>query len=414
MSSVFYDDNQLLAAPVEQFASFPFGCHGPGAVEDGARGRDKWYFNHFAGISDRIYQSSRGYLTQSGLEGLPFSKLAVVPKDFRGHRLICVEPKEFMFYQQGLMRVITQLVHNHWLTGRCIDFNNQVKSQRLSRNPRYATIDLKDASDLISLRLARTLLPREIFRLITVARSQGIQTPDGDVVAPYHTFLTMGNALCFPMQTLLFWSLSLATMISDDHLEHIVSTPSKLLSFIYKNKIRVFGDDIIVPKRNFESVCTTLSRCGLAVNAAKSCCNTPVRESCGSWYYHGIDCRIVRLKAHKAGKESEWISLFDAARQLYMSGFSKASEAILTHLDVFLPVPRGFGWVPGPRNPGASNYRYNSNYQRVEVRIPVLVGERPDVLTGEVGLYSYFTGKGSRAAPHCDLTQVEWGWVAHV
>lgn len=404
-------EDDRLSATLVQFSESPFGCHGPGAVRDGSTGREKWLFDSIPGLPSTLYRSQHGYLKQSGADGEPSSKLAIVPKDFRGHRLICVEPKEFMFYQQGLLRVLTQLVHNHPLTKGCIDFRNQVKSQRLSRNSGFATIDLKDASDRVSLRLAKLLIPHELLSLATVARSRSVVLPD-DEIEGYQTLFTMGNALCFPFETLIFWALTLATMLFEEH-QCTLSEPD-ILSFLVKRRLRVFGDDIIVPRKYYDSVCTTLSRCGLIVNYSKSCCRTPVREACGSWYYYGIDCRIVRLKFHKTVVESEWISLLESARLLYEFGFLEAGNSILSYLDTFLPIPSGFGWVPGPRRIGSSNVRYNSQLQRLEVRIPMQKGASADLLTGEVGLYSYFTGKGNHMAPHHNVTHVEWGWVDRV
>lgn len=397
-----------------QFASDPFGAHGPGAVSDGSRGRDKWTFDDMQGLPQNILRTPRTFLKQSGEEGIPLSKLAIVPKDFRGHRLICVEPKEFMFYQQGLMRVIYQLVDVHLPTSLCIDFNSQIRSFRVSRKTGLSTIDLKDASDYLSLPLAKLLLPKEVLRLATVARSRGVVLPDGEVVTSVTTLFTMGNALCFPFETLLFWALSLATMLYREHLGHIAASPWLLKGFLKRSPLRVFGDDIIVPKRYFEDVCLTLSRCGLKVNGSKSCCRTPVREACGSWYQNGIDCRIVRLKTHITKTEADWIGLLQGARFLWESGFLNASHAILSFLEAFIPVPYGIGWLPSKANYGGAKVRYNVQLQRLEARIPILKGVKADLLTGETGLYSYFVGKGSRMAPRHDILDVTWGWTDRV
>lgn len=51
-----------LKAPLVQFQEDPFGCHGPGAVFDGSKGRDKWAFDSVPGFSDKIYWSQHAFL----------------------------------------------------------------------------------------------------------------------------------------------------------------------------------------------------------------------------------------------------------------------------------------------------------------------------------------------------------------
>lgn len=396
-------------ASLRQFADDPFGCHGPGAVFDGAKGKDKWLFNSMPEITDNIYRSQHSYLNSSGEDGISSSRVAIVPKDFRAHRIICVEPKEFMFYQQGLMRVLVHVVHSHELTSRSIDFENQSKSFKMSRSSSYSTIDLSDASDNLRLSLARLLLPKEVLKLATAARSRSVILPDGEEVTGVTTLFTMGNALCFPFQTLIFWSLALAAMLCKHG--HALPTRDSLISSVQKLRLRVFGDDIIVPRRYYQEVCDVLSLCGLKVNVAKSCNNTPVRESCGSWFYYGVDVRITRLKTHAVISDKDWTSSLQSAKLLFQSGFTRTSEAILCSLDDYLPIPRGVDWVPGRIPWGSSNVRYNSLLQRVEVRMPIIKDNRPDVLHGEVGLYNHFVGRGSRMAPHHSAQRTEWGWT---
>lgn len=413
------EDRSELAASLAQFDLDPFGLHGPGAVFDCAKGREKWDFDFMPGIPCRIYRSQHGFLTQSGHDGNPSSRVSVVPKDFRSHRIICVEPKEFMFYQQGLRRALEHTISVHFLASKAIDFKNQLRSFRLSRRSDYATIDLSDASDNLSLSLARLLIPKKALKLATCARSQHIVLPDGDVVDHITTLFTMGNALCFPFQTLIFWGLALATMFCK---EHRVGTYSRqtMLDVCTKYRLRVFGDDIIVPNRYFDDVCLTLSQCGLIVNAAKSCCLTPVRESCGSWFYGNVDARIVRLKTHTVSSDKDWVSSLQSATLLIQSGMARTSEEILRSLDNIYPVPYGTDGLPGylPWSRGIVRWRNNldgdltvPNYQRIEVRRPTIKDSGPDVLTGEVGLYNYFVGRGSHMGSHHSVLHTEWEWV---
>lgn len=393
----------------------PFGCHGPGAVFDGSRGKDKWLFDSVPGLPRAMLRSQHGFLPQVGEEVDSSNRVAIVPKDFRAHRIICVERKELMFYQQGLMRVLVHAIHNHELTSSAIDFKNQSRSFRMSRSSKYATIDLRDASDNLSLALARLLIPKEVLKLATIARTQNIHLPDGEEVENYSTLFTMGNGLCFPFQTLIFWALSLATILREENREYLLRKSPDLASFVKKRILRVFGDDIIVPKRHFGAVCSTLSLCGLQVNTAKSCCNTPVREACGSWFYYGVDARIVRLRTHTVSTDNDWVALIQSAKLFDLNGFARTRDAILAYINSYLAVPYGIDWLPGKVPWSLSNVRYNSKLQRVECRVPIIMeDDGPDVLTGEVGLYNYFVGKGSRMAPHHSVQRTEWGWVDRI
>lgn len=409
---LFEEDDHGLCAPLQQFSDNTFGCHGPGAVYDGSRGRDKWVFDSIAGLPDMIYRGHARYLPQAGNEVKPSCRLAIVPKDFRGHRLICVEPKEFMFYQQGLMKTIVHVVHSHWLTSDAIDFNDQTQSFKMSKHNKYATIDLSDASDNLRLSLARLLFPKDLLKLATRARSRTIDC--GDEVIEYTTLFTMGNGLCFPFQTVIFYSLVLASILCKENKQHILLSPMDFKKWFQHHRIRVFGDDIIIPKGYFDEVCCVLSLCGLKVNHKKSCCDTPVREACGSWYYYGIDTRIIRLRSHVVTCEKEWCGLLASAKLLFQNGFTRAGSALLSYIHSYIPVPYGIDWLPGQINWSSGNVRWNIHLQRVECRIPLIKDERADVLTGDVGLYYYFVGKGSRMAPHHSAQRTEWGWVDRI
>jgi len=389
-----------------QFVDEPYGLHGPGAVYDCSKGKDKWSFGNLPGLPSRLLEGQHSSLPQGELDVERLSRLCVVPKDFRGHRLICIEPKELMFLQQGLMRTIYQMVKTNLVTGTCIDFRDQRKSFDLSKSLKYSTIDLSDASDNLRLELCRYLFPKEVYRVLVNARSREVELPDGERVVPT-TMFTMGNALCFPIETLVFFTLSLATMLEESGQVWRVGKPRWLSEYVRKNRIQVFGDDIIVPRRFFHPVCDTLAGCGLVVNSNKSCHSTPVREACGSWFFHGIDCTIVRLKVDAVETYSDWISSVETVKLLFQSGFTRTARTILSLLQCYHDIP-----IDGISDTHSSikNRRYNVQLQRLEWRLPSLSLGKPDVLTGDVGLYSYFTGKGSHAAPRGDASCIEWGW----
>jgi hypothetical protein len=398
---------------LSQFVEDPFGMHGPGAVFDSSEGKDKWSFGNLPGLPLKLFKGQHSYLPQGDCEVERRSRLCVVPKDFRGHRLICIEPKELMFYQQGLMRTIFQIVETNLVARACIDFHDQRKSNKLSRSLKFSTIDLSDASDNLRLRLCRYLFPKEVLDALTKGRSSHVELPNGDVVKTT-TMFTMGNALCFPIETLVFYALALSTMLCDSGQLWRLSSPKGLLSFVRSNPLRVFGDDIIVPNKYFESVCKTLAGCGLVVNKEKSCFMTPVREACGSWFFLERDCTIVKLKLDAVENFSDWISVRETVKLLFQGGFTRTAKLVKSELDKFYRIPllgldRICDCAPDSRRFNKANSD-GSNYQRLEFRLPSLSLGKPDVLNGDIGLYSYFTGRGSHVAPRDGASCVKWGW----
>jgi len=410
-----HDRPNGLCAELAQWDTIPFGKHGPGAVCGKEQGARKWDFESIPGMMEDIFQTQPGdpvmvpysrYGEQKAAT-LGYSRLAIVPKDFRKHRLICIEPKELMFAQQGLMQVITQRVHAHPLARKAIDFRRQGLSQRLCRNDSFATIDLADASDRLSVKLARLLLPRDAFKLLCHCRSRGILLGDR-VVDNYQTLFTMGNALCFPIETLVFWSLSLAAMITRDlggQLEKFYADP---IGFAAHYRLRVFGDDIIVPKWAFEDVCLTLENAGFVVNAQKSCSDTPIREACGAYWYSGDDVTITRFQYQFLANPLVWISWLENSRELYNNGFYKSADVIHNILDKQFSAPRHF--LNRKVLIDGTTYRYNWDLQRVEYCVPVPVKDRSESLRGHYGLYAWFTGQATLGnIPNVGLkTTMEW------
>lgn len=415
LRTLFCDDGELDAS-LQQWKEDPFGRHGPGATFDGSSGPEKWNFVQKHGLDDRAYGIYPRILPRSyeiSEESELISRLCVVPKDFRAHRLICIEPKESMFHQQGLLQVINSLVSRHFLTRRSIDFTSQTRSMYMSRDMRNATIDLSDASDRVSLHLCRLLLPREMFSLLTRYRSRSIELPNGELVSSYETMFTMGNALCFPVETIIFWAISLAAMLSVDG-EKVQDYPevNQLSRLIRRYRLRVFGDDIIVPTRQYEPVRCALVDSGFVVNASKSCDDTMVREACGSWWYMSTDVRITRFHYTEVTTLREWISLLEAAKELYRNGFHLSAEAILTELSKTHTVPYGYFGLPGQCRIEGSCYRWNSSLQRLEFKMPSLImSDGLACLPGEVGIYAYFTSQATKAVIPADAQRVIWIWI---
>lgn len=427
-------DQARLAAPLAQWAEMPFGCHGPGAVAQGETGKDKWNFESIPGLNPSVflYYPKVDWIALGYGDGWQPASLersaervaraCVVPKDFRGHRIICIEPKELQFMQQGLMRVLYKHVHSHFLTKRSIDFEDQVVSMKMARSLRFATIDLKDASDRISLMLARIIFPRAFLKLVTSMRSTHVAW-DG-VLYKSNILATMGNALCFPLETLTFWSIALGAMIAANRIQ---LDRSNVRDVLRQFPIRVFGDDVIAPRKWYPFIERVFEDCGFVINRNKTAVDSLVREACGSWWFNATDVRIVRFKSFRLRNTSDWLGYLDASRWFNAIGFSKLSHAICRLAQRMHPVPFGFNGLPGrfvrryglttlpsqrsvERVDEAGLYRWNTELQRLEFRMPSLEGEmvRRD-LQGYYGLYAYFTSQATKPSSQGHPC-VKWDW----
>jgi len=199
--------------------------HGPGAVATGEKLWDKWSFKRRYLPLDSYYPA-KDYLVIGGPRELVdrlewyrsltpkdrgVAKLIAVPKDSRGPRLISAEPLEYQFFQQGLGRALTLYVEQHPLTKGLVNFTRQSVNQEMatfaSKTGEWATIDLKDASDRVSLALVRAIFPDHVLEALEATRTSATSLPNGEIVE-FKKFAPMGSALCFPVEALTFWALT--------------------------------------------------------------------------------------------------------------------------------------------------------------------------------------------------------------
>lgn len=280
--------------------------HGPGAVASGERDEQKWEFSHLYSslhqvypYYDYMYGVRAGYESQHLRDNLhkykamlrnstPTSKVVAVPKDSRGPRIICAEPLEYQFIQQGVANVLTPHLEKRSIARGQINFEDQTVNASLaltsSATREFATIDLKDASDLVSLDLARSILPEKLWKYFAATRSTHARLPNGEVIQ-MKKFAPMGSALCFPVESLLFYCISVAALIN----EGIPEREALRLCYVY-------GDDIIVPTVHVIAVIGSLEMVGLRVNQQKCCYRSYFRESCGCDAFAGVDITPQRIK----------------------------------------------------------------------------------------------------------------------
>lgn len=377
---------------LKDFIKNPWGRQGPGAVAGREVGCEKWSFNKWPGLPKGLFLWRDGFgIDAVSIESQPDARLCCVPKDFRGPRVICIEPKENQFAQQGLMDILYRHVQACDLTRRSISFLDTEISRQMCYNNAYATIDLKDASDLISLKLGKLLLPRWIYELVTRYRSRHVMVRELNTRVRTRCLATMGNATCFPLETLIFWAIALGTMISIRDSHHPRQRKHLNLG------LRVFGDDIIIPLWAADHVACTLEACGLSVNRSKSCTFTPVRESCGEWVFMKRPVRIFKFRTPDVTNLRSFFQWRDQLSDLGKSGMPSLENEISELLQEFFPAPL--------------KRRWNKNLQRMEIYAPKYVQMGRNVeLVDAAGLYAWHVHNDRTPILKGARKRVKMGW----
>lgn len=403
----FYDSEGRLHPFLEQWRTEPWGRHGPGAVAEREKGLEKWNFIVDAlRLTKDIYRDSSG--DDIGKTGSidATSRVCQVPKDFRGRRIICIEPKEFQYAQQALFTTLTDMVHSHPLTRGCIDFKDQSRSFWFSKGlENVSTIDLKDASDMVSLRLCKLLFPKEVLAIFTRYRTSHVEMPDGEIIRNSNTAFTMGNALCFPIETLVFWSLAAATMITENGRQLPVCGSFKL-------PLRVFGDDIVIESRHCEYLIRVLEDCGLVVNHNKTCHRSLVREACGSWWFAHTDVRITKLKFSEICNLEAWTSIEDVIEQQLDNGLVNFATLLRACCDKVYPTKLTVLLMSGDEAEVRRKYlRFNAATQLLEYKRPIFVATNKVALPGRIGLTAWFTSQSTSSVYSSTQRRIKYAWV---
>lgn len=224
------------------------------------------------------------------------STLTTVPKDSKNNRTTCTEPTLNMFFQLGVKEQLVKVLERSFLwDAKHQPEINKVLARAGSIDGSLATIDLKSASDSISVELCEFLLPEQLFKTLMQIRS-----PTTEVNGDIHSLSmigTMGNGFTFHLMTLMFSALVKAIYITNN------------VPFLPAKNAAVFGDDIIILTEHVKCLVDTLSDSGLIVNQDKSFIVGPFRESCGGDYYHGHSVRGIYIK--EINNESDVYTVFN-------------------------------------------------------------------------------------------------------
>lgn len=254
------------------------------------------------------------------VEDVLYSETLFVPKDSRGPRNISKEPLHLLRLQMAYFDWLSSSLEQE--SKRRINFVDQSKNRKLaqlsSMTREYATLDLKEASDRVSLSVVSWVFQKcpAISWFLRNARTTHTKLPISKEIIPLKKLSGMGSGLTFPTMALLIYVCILTSV------HHNTYLPLKSI----RGKVYVYGDDVIVPRKWYKYAIEGLQAAGLMVNKTKSFTNSFFRESCGGDFYNGIPVAPVRLKLTNNGATRS-----DSA--YYKQGLSLYSDEALLQLD---------------------------------------------------------------------------------
>jgi hypothetical protein len=283
-----------------------FPKHGPGKTADRVRNNARFNFSTWTDRLEKIFRSVDFIIPSARyfplLEDVQFLepgheipvRVVSVPKTLKTPRIIAIEPAHMMYVQQSILECFME----HWrrddILHSFLGFDDQLPNQLLAQKGSFdkslATLDLSEASDRVSNQLVREMLRpfRHMFDGVDACRSRKADVL-GHGVVRLSKFASMGSALTFPMEACVFLTCIFLGI------EKELNKPlTKRLIKSFLGKVRVFGDDIIIPVEYVSSVVESLEHFGAKVNRNKSYWNGEFRESCGGDFYAGLDVTPVK------------------------------------------------------------------------------------------------------------------------
>jgi hypothetical protein len=411
--------------------------HGRGTTAEAIVGNDKYHFRSWPlrlerefpfsefGISnvlnDEAYDSLSSLMYLLPRDETPV-KVVPVPKTAKTPRIIAIEPVAMQYMQQAIADWVRPRIETRCrFTAGHVNFTDQLVNNQLARigskNGFYATLDLSDASDRVSCKHVATMLRcfPLFLREVMSCRSTRASLPGGTL--PLRKFASMGSALCFPMEAMVFF---IAIVTSKLLRRSRALSPRNVLNA--SRDVYVYGDDLIVSAYMAPSVVEDLELFGLKVNAAKSFWTGKFRESCGGDYYDGIDvvpvyCRR-KLPDHRADVHGI-VSAVAFANQLYWAGLWGAAKMVRQSVEKLVgPLPsvcthdQILGWESFSNARSFQSWDYD--LQRPKSRGYVIVpGRRSDILDGDSALLKCWRTIGRKFDDPTHLrTSVRYGNLA--
>jgi hypothetical protein len=323
--------------------------HGPGATAERISGNQKYVWLRWHERLEPFFPFlDNGYPVSSSnsreFENVTFVsedeeqpvKVIFVPKTLKSPRVIAIEPVCMQYTQQALQRYLYRAIAADPISTGHVNFRDQSVNRTLaldaSISGRWATIDLSDASDRVPRDLALAMFDSNPdFRdAVDACRSRRAKLPTKEIIS-LKKFASMGSALCFPVEAMYFYTVCVKALLDHRELPY-----TRRNAYLVSRDIFVYGDDIIVPSEEAESVLHSLQKYNCKVNAAKSFWTGKFRESCGLDAYDGHEVTPVYIREAPAENQQQVGSIVSwvATANLFESrGYSRTSSFMFAHVE---------------------------------------------------------------------------------
>lgn len=334
------------------------------------------------------------------------SRFTSVPKDSFKNRGICVEPLANVAFQLDVGTHLRKRLRRFGIDLDNIKVLHNDLAQLASLSGALATLDLSNASDLMSRSLVQLLVREDWYDILDTLRCH--ETFVEGSWFRVEKFSSMGNGFTFELMTVLFVTLGWTLGAAD---------------------ISVCGDDIIVPAELAKPMMAALEYVGFEVNHSKSFWEGKFFESCGGDFFSGFPVRGPYMKQLPATPD-EWISLhntlaaFTSVDDVWDPLRALCIESV--PLDVqrcVVPVELGdcgfhlSGWRDGvemrPARTRAKHQRNNTPLAHYRAWLPVQRHLEWCHWSDDVRLVSVLTGADPhRVLPRDSVSGYKLGWVA--
>jgi hypothetical protein len=408
--------------------------HGPGSTADRILGNKKYVQNTWTQRLEEVFPLRENLVSNWTLQSrvdhinilepgaeLP-TRVISVPKTLKTPRIIAMEPVCMQYMQQAILGDLSRATDADDIASWLVSSSSQVPNQDMARygssSGRLATLDLSEASDrVLNVHVETMLLDHPHLRAgVSATRSTKAHVPNEGII-PLVKFASMGSALCFPFEAMVF-----ATVIFMGIERELKRPLTRSDVKRYRGKVRVYGDDIIVPSRFVRSVLDLFDTFGFKVNVNKSFWTGKFRESCGKDFYSGEDVSVIRCRMefpstrrYAPGDSKETLrsqqiaSVVSLRNLLYMRGLWHTVEWLDEQIERIIPFP-----YVAPTSPALGRFSFlgydiegwTNDTQRPFVKAAVLVPRIPsDYLDDYGALLKFFLKQG--AEPFADRKHLE-------
>jgi hypothetical protein len=439
------------------------GKHGPGRVSDAPANGDKYSFPNWS-MRLGLYFAAPRMITHWGeaesevpdywgtvngqlvtkqfsdepdwhLGDVP-AKLIAVPKTYDKPRLIASEPTSNQFCQQSLMQWLRENLTP--LAKEVIDFRSQEPSRRMalegSLTGDLVTVDLSSASDRLSCWAVERALSwnESLLIALNACRTPTVTSELVGRSCVLRKFAAQGSAVTFPVQSLIYSAAAIAATLWADGYGRIGARtrllPRDIIAEV-KGRVRVFGDDIIVPKSALVYLHFLLTFMGLKINGGKTHHCGNFRESCGMDAWKGVEVTPVYVPSTTVGSDNllEVVSWVCVSNNAYGAGY----RHLRTEMEMRVPsklrkyIPSSSKKQPGlafrkPESPWGTEIfgkiRWNKELHRFETKmLCVQSRDRLQEREGWANLLQYFTeGRMGRSYDLSILEVLERGNLGFV